>query len=612
MKKIFSLVLALLITAVSAHAEVELRRQKNVATRYLVGIRNSSTGVLITGATGLDTECDTWTDSTNPDGFADATNEATEIGSTGVYYVNLTQSEMNFDYIVCQTKSSSSNAMTAIVFIDTTHGTVLTNSSGQLSTGTIAAASFSAGAIDASAIATDAIGAAEIAADAIGASEIATDAIGAAEVAADAIGASEIAANAIAAAEVADGAIDAATFASGAIDATAIAADAIGASEIATDAIGAAELAANAITSSEVANGTLTSAKFGYDGTLTSESGTTLGLASGAVDADDQFNNGFAVVVYDSAGLIEARSCIVDSVNTGDTIVTAQDISGLVAVADGYIVQPDAGCTSIVGSFQTGAITAAAFTAGAIDAAAIAADAIGASEVAANAIGAAEIADASIDAATFAAGAIDATAIAADAIGASEIAANAIAAAEVADGAIDAATLAADTITAAKIDSTADTEIENSVWNALLSGHTTAGSYGQALQIVRSGTAQAGAGTTITLDASASAADDFYNFSILQIVGGTGAGQGRIIEDYVGATKVATVAAWVTNPDNTSVFVIRALGQIPGASAPSAADVADAVWDELHSAHLGAGSFGLYIDAAVSTAGGSAANVRKW
>jgi hypothetical protein len=206
----------------------------------------------------------------------------------------------------------------------------------------------------------------------------------------------------------------------------------------------------------------------------------------------------------------------------------------------------------------------------------------------------------------------NAAAIGADAITAAKIANDAIGATEVADGAIDAATLAADTITAAKIDSTADTEIENTVWNALLSGHTTAGSYGQALQVIRSGTAQAGGGTSITLDAGASATNDFYKYQIIQIVGGTGAGQGNIITAYAGATKVATVGTWGTTPDNTSVFVIRAFGAVPGASAPTAADVADAVWDELHSGHLTAGSFGLYLDAAVSTAGGSASNVRKW
>ena len=38
-----------------------------------------------------------------------------------------------------------------------------------------------------------------------------------------------------------------------------------------------------------------------------------------------------------------------------------------------------------------------------------------------------------------------------------------------------------------------------------------------------------------------------------------GAGQARVISGYVGSTKVATVdRAWITNPDNTSVFTVIA------------------------------------------------------
>jgi len=73
----------------------------------------------------------------------------------------------------------------------------------------------------------------------------------------------------------------------------------------------------------------------------------------------------------------------------------------------------------------------------------------------------------------------------------------------------------------------------------------------------RTGTAQAGASTTITLDAGAVATDDIYNGASITITSGTGAGQTRIISDYVGSTKVATVStSWTTTPDNTSVFSV--------------------------------------------------------
>lgn len=73
----------------------------------------------------------------------------------------------------------------------------------------------------------------------------------------------------------------------------------------------------------------------------------------------------------------------------------------------------------------------------------------------------------------------------------------------------------------------------------------------------QSGTAQAGAASTITLAAGASATDNLYNGQFVKINSGTGAGQARVITGYVGSTKVATVdRAWATNPDSTSVYTV--------------------------------------------------------
>lgn len=72
-----------------------------------------------------------------------------------------------------------------------------------------------------------------------------------------------------------------------------------------------------------------------------------------------------------------------------------------------------------------------------------------------------------------------------------------------------------------------------------------------------SGTAQAGTSTTITLKSTASSTNDVYNGMYVTITSGTGVGQIRLIEDYVGSTKVATVAdAWTTAPDNTSNYEV--------------------------------------------------------
>lgn len=136
--------------------------------------------------------------------------------------------------------------------------------------------------------------------------------------------------------------------------------------------------------------------------------------------------------------------------------------------------------------------------------------------------------------------------------------------------------------------------IADAVWDEARADHQAAGSFGQSLQVIRTGTAQAGAASTITLDASASASNSFYNNTIVHIIAGTGANQSRLISSYVGSTKVATVRnSWVTNPSSDSVFVIR-----PGAersaslSTNSIAAVADAIWDEATSGHTTGGTFG--------------------
>lgn len=80
-------------------------------------------------------------------------------------------------------------------------------------------------------------------------------------------------------------------------------------------------------------------------------------------------------------------------------------------------------------------------------------------------------------------------------------------------------------------------------------------------QVIRVGTA-AGPGTgnnQIEFDANASSQDGAYDPSSVSISEGTGRGQGRLILQYEGSTKIATVDRnWKTNPDATSKFVILA------------------------------------------------------
>lgn len=165
----------------------------------------SSAGVLLTGAAGLDAEV-----SLDGGAFADCTNESTEIGATGFYYLDLTAAEMTADTVLVNPKTSTSGAAVPAIIMypaarslnDLATQALLTTVAGYLDTevaailaavdtevATIVAGvanlqgriptALVSGRMDAS------VGA--MAAAVVTAGVIATDAIGAAELAADAV-----------------------------------------------------------------------------------------------------------------------------------------------------------------------------------------------------------------------------------------------------------------------------------------------------------------------------------------------------------------------------------------------------------------------------------------
>jgi hypothetical protein len=97
--------------------------RKNVAYRVTFPIFDAD-GDLVSGATGLDSEV-------SKDGgtFTDATNEATEIAtSSGIYYLDLTATEMNADTVAVLIKTSSSGAKTtALVIYPLKDGDIVAN-----------------------------------------------------------------------------------------------------------------------------------------------------------------------------------------------------------------------------------------------------------------------------------------------------------------------------------------------------------------------------------------------------------------------------------------------------------------------------------------------------
>ncbi len=111
-------------------------------------------------------------------------------------------------------------------------------------------------------------------------------------------------------------------------------------------------------------------------------------------------------------------------------------------------------------------------------------------------------------------------------------------------------------------------DLVDNVWDEILVGatHNINNSAGKRLRgsgapLIREETAQ-GAGTgsnQIQFDTGASAMDGAYDPAMVVIIENTGTGQTRLILQYDGATKTATVDRnWKVNPDATSVFQILA------------------------------------------------------
>jgi hypothetical protein len=83
---------------------------KNTAFRAVFPLLDAD-GDLVTGAAGLDSEV-----SKDQGTFADCTNEATEIAtSSGMYYLDLTSTEMNADCVAVIVKTSTTGAKTTVL-----------------------------------------------------------------------------------------------------------------------------------------------------------------------------------------------------------------------------------------------------------------------------------------------------------------------------------------------------------------------------------------------------------------------------------------------------------------------------------------------------------------
>lgn len=83
--------------------------KKNTAYRHYFSVRKND-GTLITTWAGQDSEV-----SLDGASFTDATNEATEIGTSGCGYIELTAAEMNYDAVILKVVVTNTDALTYVV-----------------------------------------------------------------------------------------------------------------------------------------------------------------------------------------------------------------------------------------------------------------------------------------------------------------------------------------------------------------------------------------------------------------------------------------------------------------------------------------------------------------
>ncbi len=123
--------------------------RKNTAFRMTFPVYDTS-GALKSSLASADSEV-----SLDGAAFADCTNEVTEIGSTGFYYIDLTSGEMNADTVAYKLTGTGINTLTAIIYPEEAgdYRAAVTS----IGAGVITAASIDTGAIDADALAADAV-----------------------------------------------------------------------------------------------------------------------------------------------------------------------------------------------------------------------------------------------------------------------------------------------------------------------------------------------------------------------------------------------------------------------------------------------------------------------
>lgn len=115
------------------------------------------------------------------------------------------------------------------------------------------------------------------------------------------------------------------------------------------------------------------------------------------------------------------------------------------------------------------------------------------------------------------------------------------------------------------------------------------------IRCIVSGTADSGSTTTMVDAARTEGDTDYWKDMAILFTSGTISGQARLITAFDAATDTITFSPATTQTVGTNTYEIIPNVAAAGASAPTAAEVADAVWDEDATAHQTQGTFGQAI-----------------
>ena len=153
---------------------------------------------------------------------------------------------------------------------------------------------------------------------------------------------------------------------------------------------------------------------------------------------------------------------------------------------------------------------------------------------------------------------------------------------------------------------TADlTDTENAVWDAAYASHTTAGTFGKLMDLLRKANRAiegevSGTPTTTAFDTNLTGyTTGAFDSEVLVFVSGSLNGEARPILSFSATNgRVTFEEPWTAAPTASDEFVILPY------HVHAVSEIASGIWSESQSSYTTAGTFGNYLDAKVSEAGG--------